>query len=347
MAQKPATRSIGIGDTAPPLKVAKWLKGTPVKSLGKGKIHVVEFWATWCGPCKVSIPHLTELAHKYKGKATFTGVSVWEHHAPGDVSYLKNVDSFVKEMGEKMDYNIAAEGTEGAMAASWMTAAGQDGIPTAFVIDPKGKIAWIGHPMDGLDEAVGKMIAGKLDVKAEAEKARKQKEENAKRELMYAPLKAKLVAKDHRGAVEEVDKLIAAHPEMKNQFAMFRFMEQLKFDEAAAQKTAAELGDGMLKDSAEGLNQIAWTLVDEKTGVKNLDTALALRLATRAADLTKHEEPNILDTLAVAYFRAGQMDEALATEKKAVSIAEGTKEFDAASLKEMKARLEQYTKAKG
>jgi len=64
------------------------------------------------------------------------------------------VDKFVADKGAEMDYNVAADGMEGTMAKTWMAAAQQDGIPTAFVVDQKGKIAWIGHPMDGLDQVV-------------------------------------------------------------------------------------------------------------------------------------------------------------------------------------------------
>src|SRR4051812_3305632 len=49
------------GDPAPSIHVAKWLKGQPVIDIKKGQFYVVEFWATWCGPCIQSIPHLTEL----------------------------------------------------------------------------------------------------------------------------------------------------------------------------------------------------------------------------------------------------------------------------------------------
>ena len=58
-----AKADLKVGDPAPPLSVSKWVKGTPNK-LTPGKVHVVEFWATWCGPCKATIPHITELSKR-------------------------------------------------------------------------------------------------------------------------------------------------------------------------------------------------------------------------------------------------------------------------------------------
>ena len=69
--------TLQIGDDAPGLQYSKWVKGTPVTSFEKDRMYVLEFWATWCGPCKAAMPHLSELAKKYEDKATFMGVNIW------------------------------------------------------------------------------------------------------------------------------------------------------------------------------------------------------------------------------------------------------------------------------
>ncbi len=171
-------QSLGLGDPAPKLEVKSFVKGEPVSEFEHGKNYVVEFWATWCGPCKASIPHLSELQKK-NPSVTFIGVSVWEQDQ-------KKVMPFVEEMGEKIAYRVAIDsvpekekGSEGAMAKTWMVAAGQNGIPAAFIVDKEGKIAWIGHPM-AIDKPLEKIIAGTWDLKEAKEELHKAMEMRAK-----------------------------------------------------------------------------------------------------------------------------------------------------------------------
>jgi thiol-disulfide isomerase/thioredoxin len=146
-----------LGDTAYPLTGLSWVKGGPV-TLTPGKVYVVEFWATWCPPCLTSIPHLTELQKKYADQGVvFVGVSNEK---------LPTVKPFVTRMGGKMDYNVAID-TNGAVVNGYMVAFGQNGIPTAFVVDANGKVVWYGHPAypkDSLDEVIGEVVAGTYKV---------------------------------------------------------------------------------------------------------------------------------------------------------------------------------------
>lgn len=152
--------TLGIGDPAPELKVSKWVKGDAVEALDPAKTYVVEFWATWCPPCRYSIPHLTELAKKYPN-VTFIGMDVWERDADPEAK----VEQFVKEMGDKMEYPVAMDTKDQFMAKNWMEAAQQGGIPTAFLVQ-NGIIAWIGHPMGDLDKMVEQAEAGTIDIAA-------------------------------------------------------------------------------------------------------------------------------------------------------------------------------------
>ena len=152
-----AARGAELGMPAPELAIAQWVKGQPADlKAGRGKtIFVIEFWATWCGPCRMTIPHLTELQKKFKDQQVVViGVS----DEPADT-----IQPFVAKMGEKMNYTVAAD-QDRKTSAAYMGAFGERGIPHAFVVNKDGVIAWHGHPMAGLDEVVGEMAAGRFDL---------------------------------------------------------------------------------------------------------------------------------------------------------------------------------------
>ena len=152
--------AIKLGDPAPQLKIAQWIKGEPVDlAAGKGKnVYVLEFWATWCRPCRESIPHLTELQRKYKDRGLVV-IGITDENNP------KAVAPFVAKMGDKMDYTVAYDDNHQTNNA-YIHAFGLRGIPHAFVIDREGRIAWSGHPKFGLEQAVDQIINGKYSLAA-------------------------------------------------------------------------------------------------------------------------------------------------------------------------------------
>jgi thiol-disulfide isomerase/thioredoxin len=146
-----------LGDPAGALAINAWVKGKPVDVKDGKNIYVVEFWATWCGPCRVSIPHLTELQKKFKDKGVvFVGIS----DEP-----LATVKPFVDSMAAKMDYVIACDDNR-LTNDRYMAAYGQGGIPTAFIVGKDGKVLWVGHPMAELETTLNEILAGKYDLQA-------------------------------------------------------------------------------------------------------------------------------------------------------------------------------------
>ncbi|MEI7945921.1 MAG: trypsin-like peptidase domain-containing protein [bacterium] len=159
-----------FGDPAAPLHVAQWIKGDPVDlAAGKGKtVYVVEFWATWCPPCRESIPHLTQLQAKFKDKGVvFVGIS--------DEKQQK-VEPFVKKMGTKMEYAVGLDDNKQTSDA-YMSAYQMDGIPTAFVIDKTGAVVWAGHPMEDLSKVLEQVLDGTFVVKPEKDAAEAEEDE--------------------------------------------------------------------------------------------------------------------------------------------------------------------------
>jgi thiol-disulfide isomerase/thioredoxin len=145
-----------LGDSPTPLKSGVWVTGAPVDVTSSDGIYVVEVWATWCPPCRQSIPHLTELQRKYKDKGVVIIGVTDEDPEP--------VQQFVLKMGDKMRYHVLRD-QGGALIRAYMSAFGVSTIPYAFVVQ-RGRIIWRGSPLRGLDLALEQIVNGTYDAEA-------------------------------------------------------------------------------------------------------------------------------------------------------------------------------------
>ncbi|QYK53545.1 MAG: TlpA family protein disulfide reductase [Fimbriimonadaceae bacterium] len=161
-------KPLTIGDPAPAFKVDGFIKGEKVGELKKGKAYIIEFWATWCGPCIAVFPHLSDLTAKYEGQITTVSVNTWDYprgQNEDKETHVKRVSEFVEKQGEKMAYNIVLDDANDTIAKTWMTAAGRNGIPCAFIVNEEGIIAWIGHPAT-MDKPLEQIVNKTWDVAA-------------------------------------------------------------------------------------------------------------------------------------------------------------------------------------
>ncbi len=333
-----------VGMPAPAFKVAKWFKGAPVERLDVGKLYVVEFWATWCGPCKVSIPHLTELAHKHTGQVTFIGVSVWERPTEKtDDAIFALVEPFVTDMGDKMDYHVAADGIDRTMATNWMNAAGRNGIPCAFIVGRDGRIAWIGHPA-AMDKVLEEVVAGTFDVQAEAKRQEIEWHKQQERLALEAPIRAALAAKDNKAVVEAIDRAMAVQPEMEASLMPVRFNALLQVDEPAGfAYLRALLEKGTFEKEPYTAYTAAMIVSRQAASLKNPDYPLLLA-AMEKAKAAEQDNAAILVLYAELLSRVGGIDKAIEIQQMAIEKAEpliGTR-FPQAWLDTQKARLEEY-----
>lgn len=119
------------GKPAPELAVKDWINSKPRKLADlEGKIVVVDFWATWCGPCIASVPHMNELQKKYANQGVvFIAVCA--------VKGGEKMAETVKK--HKMQYAVALDtGGKGNTFGAYKA----DSYPDYFIIDRKGNLRW-------------------------------------------------------------------------------------------------------------------------------------------------------------------------------------------------------------
>lgn len=111
----------------------------------KGKVVVVDFWATWCGPCIASMPGMKKAQDKYKGNPNvkFLFVDTWEKVD----NKLQNAKDFMTKKG--YDFHVLLD-TEDNVVSDFKVS----GIPTKFIVDGKGNIRFKAVGFDGNDDAL-------------------------------------------------------------------------------------------------------------------------------------------------------------------------------------------------
>lgn len=319
--EKEGTDLLGPGAPAPPIAIAKWVKGNPVESFAKDKVYVVEFWATWCGPCLRSMPHMAAMQREYGDKVTFIGVS--DESEQTVESFMKRPSEEGGTWSEVLTYTIALD-DEAKTNAAYMKAANQGGIPCAFVVGKTGNIEWIGHPMS-MDQPLSQIVNGTWDsVKAREEFLLEAETERVLNEFMPR-LAGAASEEDYPAAVKVCDEILEQLPgnPRVSQIRMTMFMRgdmMKEFNETAAQQVEANFDDAVM------LNQVAWTMADGTQNAER-DLTIALKAAMRASDLTKHQDASIMDTLARVYYEQGNLPKAIEWQKKAIEADAGMKQL--------------------
>jgi len=149
-----------VGTPAAPLTVKEWLKGGPVEIKAGTNIYVVEIFETTSLASRASITNLNAIQKRYRDKGV---VVVGISDEPSE-----RIKAFLQGPGAKVEYAVAADDLRHT-SQNYMVPVRQRGIPCAFIVGKDGTLLWHGHPLGGLAEALGQIVAGGYDL----ERARK------------------------------------------------------------------------------------------------------------------------------------------------------------------------------
>jgi thiol-disulfide isomerase/thioredoxin len=315
----PPPVTLHIGDPAPKLVMGGWLQGEPVKEFSRDKVYLVEFWATWCGPCRTTIPHLDAMHRKYASKGL---VVIGQDCLERDKT---KIEPFIKSMGDKMSYALASDTDDGAMMNTWMRAAGQTGIPSAFLVDKTGTIAWIGHPMRLKDEHVEKALAGTFDIAKAKQEAAADKAMKDAVSAQMPQISRALQNKQWDAAEAALTKLEEVLPADRKSYVLpYRLQAALGARNTAG---AIKVADQIAADpdtDAMALTRVAWTFSNAE-GLEGFDWSYAEKLSRKGLEgLAPTTRPLALNTLARILFLQGKKDEAIKIQEEAVAAAPET-----------------------
>ena len=321
-------KMLTIGSKAPAIDIEHWVsdgngKFQPVQEFESDKVYVVEFWATWCGQCISSMPHLAEIQTKFAPKGVQI-ISVSDEDLETVQGFLERpvrgarkpvADGDSKDAAEAITYGkltsvyCLTTDPDGSVKEDYMRAAGQNGIPTSFIVGKTGLVEWIGHPMS-MDEPLSQVVSGEWDRAAFLEEFRKEQE----RSLLMAKLSQKMRQGDIEGAMEI---LAEAKEDAAGDEEFLANIEQLEF-RVQLSGAATQIQKGEVEEGIAGLDALAKTATPEQKAqvlTVKINVLLSKELFDEAAkaltSLTNSKEPDamLLNQISWQIYEAAARDD--------------------------------------
>ncbi|MDA7878848.1 redoxin domain-containing protein [bacterium] len=342
-----------IGSKAPDLDIEFWISDNfgllpHTTKIEKGNIYVIEFWATWCGPCIAAMPHISELQEKYSADNVQI-ISVSDEDLDTVTKFLErpvagdSVGTTYEELTS--NYSLTID-PDKSVFKDYFAAAQRTGIPCAFLIGKTGLVEWIGHPQQ-LDKPLEKVVSGEWDRDAFAVQFKKMEAENKRKAMLSQKLNRAMrgIGEQMRSgnpekALQLIDDLIddAQFKPMKKQLSMSRMgiLISGNLDEAPRE---LEKFTNQNKNDAGALNSMAWGIYEKHEKRSDVSSGI-LKQAKKTAEAAVKADPNngaILDTLAhFIYVVDGNLDKAIEVQQKAVANGGPQKEQLQTFLKQLK-----------
>ena len=332
----PTTLALSIGSKAPIPEISDFVRGEKPTFFEPGKVYVIEFWATWCPPCRQSMPHLTKLAEDMKSKGVvIVGVSDEK---------VETVRTFLEkdEWKQKARYTLATDPDRSTHKA-YMEASGQGGIPTAFIVK-EGVVQWIGHPME-MDAPLAKIVDGTWDPKTAKQTFEDSVAEEMKAMGRQNDMTKAIDSKDWDKAVALIDAEIAAST---GEEAMQSKVQKAQILLVAGRSEAAYALCAELIKEDPALRNFVATSVLHLPDVADRRVDLAITWLTDVTSAAGPANPQVLAELAYAWSLKGDFTKAADFMRRAIDTAKSLGPTAADYVADLTAQLKGYeSKAAG
>ena len=345
MAQMSIPQPLKVGDKAPVLDVSDWItdgegKYPHVTEFESGKFYVVEFWATWCGPCIMMMPEIAKMQEKYDGKIQF--LSITDENIDEVMMFKESTDQNQTPFKEYMNKYSVGVDPDGSTHVDFFGNA-STGIPASFVIGDTGEVELIDHPA-AIGPVLDQIAAGTWD-----------------REKYYARIKAReavevevseaLENEDYAAALQASEKLVEFYEEDEQlQLRFKRTLLALNVKGEQGQSFFKETLDQFAKEDG-AVAAMVWKLVEMKNermavdeeNLKIAEEALRNEIEEMplATDEDKMMKGATIDILAHLLFVSRRLDDAIETQEQAAELLDEKEITDFLTfLKDKKAAVE-------
>ena len=308
------TPPILVGDPAPSIRDVRWLRGEQIQSWKTGEVYVIDFWATWCPPCIDGLRRLQTLHTRLAPLGVhFIAVAVW----PTPTSRPPE-DVLVRF--PELAYSLAIDNDD-ATADALMTASRSSGLPTTMIIDRSGRLAWVGAPSEGFEEALQTVLAEDFDI----ESARRADIIRHRAEGFIGAASKAERSGEFRSAIDLIDRAVAVDPDRFSAYRGWQYeIALLRLEDP---RTAKEIAERLLSGPQGGdpyaLFILATRIVSnfESTPPDLRDLDLALHCARKAIENSHAPDYEVLALVAEIHALRGKYDLALQRQSEAMSLA--------------------------
>lgn len=288
-------QAVDIGKDAPDITAETWFNGGPYHpSVSDDKtIYVIVFWATWDRSNRKLFPFLNKL-HENGKKKNVVVIGISQEPA-------SSVGMFLAKAGAEFP---AAADKHRTTTRKYMK--GHTGVPKAFVVDKKGTVVWVGHPMVGLKTALARLLAGTFDRKSLMEI---QSLENKLRKAVKTG--------DTGSMYIIIREILRKQPYEYKYHCIKRDILKVRKDRSGLKKAYEEMVKTFAGDPKILLDIAEQMIIDKNEKFRFPETALVA--ARIAVFLTKKTKSRAYRVLGRVYLEMGLVDPAVACQEQAIA----------------------------